>query len=141
MSVSRSPRPIWNEYDDQPDEVCRNIEDQVQMRTHNKRLQDCELPEGFRLVTQQPRQFWIEKQMTLGFCLAWRGVHVEFMYVARYSPQVRDEVQMSWALDEFTRELEEAGMNPKDVRKELKPESIGAVIPFMDARRQVGRPL
>lgn len=142
MSVSKSPRPMWNEYDDQPDEVCRDIEDQVQMRSRAKRLQDCELPDGFRLVTPNPRQFWIQHQMTLGFCLAWQGVHVEFMYVARYSPQIRDEVQMEWALDEFTRELVEAGMNPKDVRKELKPEQIAVVIPIMDARRRhMGRAL
>jgi len=121
MTVSKSPRPLWNDYDDDPDENYRSIDDQVQMRARAKRLEDCELPEGFRLVTPRPRQFWMDHQLMWGFQLAWSGVHVEYMFVARYYPTVCDEHQLNWALDEFTGELIAAGMPVGESSKPMAP--------------------
>ena len=35
----------------------------------------CALPDGFRLVTATPKQFWIEKQLTWGFALGEIKTH------------------------------------------------------------------
>jgi hypothetical protein len=110
------PSLMWNETDAEWDERPRNIEEQVELRRTRKRLEDCELPEGFRLVTPKPKQFWMSSQVRWGFCVAWakvdgqglRGAD-EYFYVARYEPGVTDEVQMRWALDDFSRELDVAG--------------------------------
>lgn len=106
---------MWNDPDDLPEIRCRLIEEQVQQRAKRKKLADCELPECFRLVTLQPRQFWMDKQMTWGFCLGWapldrQGVRQSsdlYCSVFRYDWRIADEIQMQWAVEEFTRELEE----------------------------------
>lgn len=113
ISVKRIKPVMWNDPDTERDERPRNVEEQVQMRRARKTLEDCELPEGFRLVTPQPKQFWMSNQLVWGFKLAWakvdgkgnRGVD-EYYHVARYEPRVSDEVQMRWALEDFGRELQ-----------------------------------
>ena len=111
MTISKSPRPMWNDVDESPDENYREIEEQVEMRARAKRLVDCELPDGFRLVTPEPKQYWLEHQLRWGFCVAWAGVHVEYRYVARYLQTVSDEAQLNWTIDDFRRELEAAGID------------------------------
>lgn len=108
-----STTPYWNEVDNERDERPRNVEEQVEMRRRKKHLEDCELPEGFRLVTPRPKQFWIHNQLVWGFKLAWARVdghgvrgQDEYDHVARYEQRVSDEVQMRWAIDDFSRELE-----------------------------------
>jgi hypothetical protein len=92
---------MWNDVDDVPDPNLRSMDDQVEMRCKTKRLADCELPEGFRLVTRMPRQFWMGHQMVWGFKL----VFGEHEHLARYLLQVSDEMQMQWAIQDFTAEL------------------------------------
>lgn len=121
MKISKSPRPLWNDDDDDPDDRPRSIEEQVQMRAHSKRLEDCTLPEGFRLVTPRPRQFWMDHQLMWAFCLAWTGLHVEYRFVARYHATVCDEHQLRWALEEFTGELLAAGMPVGDSGRTTTP--------------------
>jgi hypothetical protein len=109
----RSSPVMWNDTDDERDERPRNFEEQVEMRRGKKRLEDCELPEGFRLVTPQPRQFWMINQLVWAFKLTWARVdrngvrgQDEYEHVARYEQRISDEVQLRWALDDFSRELE-----------------------------------
>jgi hypothetical protein len=100
------------------------MDEQVEMRCKTKRLADCELPEGFRLVTKTPRQYWIDSQLRWGFELAF-GEH---RHIARYIQQVADDVQMQWAIADFTAELMFNGvsLNPnrkrhETARKEARP--------------------
>jgi hypothetical protein len=112
MSTAKLLPVMWNDLDDLPEDRPRNIEEQVTLRRMNKRLEDCTLPEEFRLVTARPKQFWIDHQLVWGFKLAWarvdgqgrRGVE-EFAHVAQYDARIADEVQMRWALDDFSRDL------------------------------------
>lgn len=104
---------MWNDTTNEWDERPRNVEEQVELRRHRKQLAECELPEGFRLVTPYPKQFWMGTQLLWGFKLAWakvdgrgrRGAD-QYMHVARYEMGISDEVQMRWAVDDFARELE-----------------------------------
>lgn len=105
-------KPMWNEPDNRPDVICREIEQQVDIRARAKRLVDCALPEGFRLLTPRPKQFWIGQQVVWGFCLAWGQVDRmgnrgkdEFYHVERYDCRIADEVQMEWAITEFSVDL------------------------------------
>lgn len=113
------PDAMWNDPDNERDERPRNVEEQVEQRRKKKRLVDCELPEGFHLVTPWPKQFWIGTQVRWGFQLAWAKVDrngnrgEEETFVAQYEPTIADEVQMRWALDDFSRKLEVAGTNVK----------------------------
>jgi hypothetical protein len=109
----RREAPVWNEIDSEWEERPRGTEELVQFRRRKKRLVDCELPEGFRLVTPEPRQFWLGTQVRWGFCLGWakrdrfgNAVGEECFHVARYEPGISDEVQLRWAVDDFTRELD-----------------------------------
>lgn len=109
------PTVMWNDTDNEWEDRPRNVEEQVELRRAKKTLADCPLPEEFRLVTVQPKQFWIHNQLVWGFKLAWarvdgqgrRGAE-EYEHVARYEPRIADEVQMRWAVDDFTRELQSA---------------------------------
>lgn len=110
--ISKSTRPMWNDYDEKPEKKFREMEELVAIRAKAKRLADCSLPEGIRLVTPHPRQFWIENQMVWGFCLAWGQVDRlgnrgkdEFYHVERYDQRIPDEVQMGWALEAFSTDL------------------------------------
>jgi hypothetical protein len=113
VTVSKSPRPMWNDVENVPDPSARSMDEQVEMRCKTKRLRDCELPEGFRLVTPIPRQYWIESQLRWGFELAF-GEH---RHVARYLMQVADDVQMQWAIQDFTAELLFKGVALSQTRK------------------------
>jgi hypothetical protein len=79
-----------------------------------KRLADCELPGGFRLITRTPRQYWLEQQLRWSFELAF-GEH---RHVARYLQQVSDEMQMQWAIHDFTAELIFKGVSLGEMRKQ-----------------------
>src|ERR1700748_1642611 len=112
MSISRVTGPMWNDPDNLPDDICREIEEMVEARHKAKRLVDCSLPEGLRLVTPRPKQFWIHNQLVWGFCLAWGQVDRlgnrgkdEFWHVERYDWRISDEMQMQWAVTEFMSEL------------------------------------
>lgn len=102
----------WNDIEEEPDIDYRAVEEQVEMRLHTKRMVDCELPEGFTLVTPSPRQYWLEQQLRWAFELEFRSRfgHVTYRHVARYIQQVNDETQLRWAVDEFKGELEGAGV-------------------------------
>jgi hypothetical protein len=97
------------------------MDDQVEMRMKSKKLVDCTLPEGFRLVTPQPRQYWMEQQLRWAFEIAYG----DYKHVARYIQQVSDEIQMEWAMADFTAELMFAGVrlgekkSPARLRAEL----------------------
>lgn len=103
---------MWNDFDDEPDQRCREMEELVEQRHKAKRLADCALPEGIRLVTPHPKQFWMGHQMVWGFCLAWGPVDRignrgkdEFYHVERYDQRIPDELQMQWALEAFSTDL------------------------------------
>lgn len=101
MTVSKATGPMWNDVDGQRDEnQAREIDEQVEMRCKSKRLSDCELPEGFRLVTPAPRQYWLNQQLQWAFELRFRD-H-PYPHIARYHQQVSDEMQMHWAIADFT---------------------------------------
>jgi len=113
----REAGPLWNEPEGPAELLIRDAEELLadkEMR-HRKTLKDCTLPEGFRLVTPEPRQFWMEGQLRWGFKLAWAHVSAqgrgpdEWDFVARYEERVPDEFQMQWAIDEFQGELLAAG--------------------------------
>jgi hypothetical protein len=94
----------------------RLVEDQVEMRLHSKHLAQCELPEGFRLVTPTPKQAWVDQQLMWVFVLGWAPVDIQgrrwcedrYQSVFRYHQVIPDEIQMQWAVGQFTRELVEA---------------------------------
>jgi len=96
----------------------RLIEEQVELRRHQKQLKDCELPMGFRLLTSEPKQFWMGWQLVWGFKLGWGPSDaqgnllfgVKHTHTARYEQRIADEPQMRWALEDFTRELEAKGV-------------------------------
>lgn len=75
-----------------------------------------ELPGGFRLVTSTPKQAWVDHQLVWVFVLGWAPVDIQgrrwtedrYLYVARYHQFVPDEMQMGWAIQDFTRELDVA---------------------------------
>ena len=112
----KRPALMWNDDTKEWDERPRNVEEQVDLRRRRKRLVDVELPEGFRLVTREPKQFWMDHQMRWGFMLAWGrvGKGDEYSHVGRYESMVSDEIQMEWALADFTRELDNAGVRQSD---------------------------
>lgn len=112
-TVSKSTRPMWNEVDNARDPGAVTVDEQVEMRCKTKRLADCELPEGFRLITRTPRQYWLEQQLRWSFELAF-GEH---RHVARYLQQVSDEMQMQWAIQDFTAELMFKGVSLSQARK------------------------
>ena len=114
MTVSKSTGPMWNDVDGAPDPNLRSMDDQVEMRCKTKRLADCELPEGFRLATRMPKQFWMGHQLIWGFKLTF-GVHE---HTARYHQQVSDDVQMQWAIQDFTAELLFKGVSLRETRKQ-----------------------
>lgn len=104
--------PHWTDPDEKPEPHCRSVEEKLDLRRHAMRLEDMDLPKGFRLVTPQPKQFWVVNQLVWGFCLAWAKVnkHGErepdaYFHFARYYPTVADEQQMHWAVEDFRREL------------------------------------
>ena len=94
----------------------RAPDDQVEMRLHTKNLSQCELPDGFRLVTPKPKQAWIDHQVRWVFILGWAPVDIQgrrwcedrYISIFRYCETVPDEIQMQWAVQQFTRELTEA---------------------------------
>lgn len=114
--------PMWNEPDTRGplDELIRDAHELLaEKETHKrKRLRDCTLPEGFRLVTPEPRQFVMDGQLRYGFKLAWGRVDAqgrrgpdEWAFVARFEEFVPAEFQMQWAIDDFQRELHAGGVN------------------------------
>jgi hypothetical protein len=117
MTVSKATGPMWNDVDNAPDPTARTMDEQVEMRCKTKRLCDCELPEGFHLATRTPRQFWLNQQLRWGFKL----VFGEHEHVARYLLQVSDDMQMQWAIQDFTAELMFKGvsLNPNKKRHEI----------------------
>lgn len=113
--------PSWIDADDIQDPRCRDIEEQVEMRKSQKRLCDCSLPEGFRLVRPDPRQLRMNNQLRWAFVVAWHdrlGV-ARYFYAAAYDHRIPDETQLGWALDDFSRELREAGVTVEPVRKRV----------------------
>lgn len=106
--------PMWNDVENIPDPIARTADEQVEMRCKTKRLCDCELPEGFKLLTPTPRQYWLDHQLRWCFELAF-GEH---RHVARYIQQASDEMQMTWAIQDFTAELMFKGVSIKEARKQ-----------------------
>jgi hypothetical protein len=120
---------MWNDVDSIPDPDYRKMDDQVEMRCKAKRLCDCELPEGFRLVTRFPKQYWLDHQLRWGFELCYTPKHMQvttYRHVARYLQQVTDETQMHWALDDFTAELITAGVFRTEKQRSQTPRAIAA---------------
>lgn len=121
---------MWNEVPEEREPRAREIEEQVELRRRSKSLVDCALPEGFRLVTERPKQYWIHNQLVWGFKLAWARVkngirgNDEYSFVARYYPTIADEVQMRWALDEFSRELEDQQSVDREKMREFLPAQV-----------------
>lgn len=114
------PEPMWNDALEEREPRCRDVEEQVEMHRRSKTLVDCTLPDGFRLATPRPTQYWMGSQVVWGFCLVWRRLDShgnpcgdEYCYIARYHQSVGDDVQMQWALDEFMRELRAAGLDER----------------------------
>lgn len=102
---------------DEPE--AREVEAQVEMRIRAKRLSDCGLPQGFRLVTPEPRQFWMNSQLIWAFQLEYLGDSQPRRFVMRYHQQVSDETQMRWALEDFTGELVMTGLKLGDLKEFL----------------------
>lgn len=106
--------PKDSKWNDEPiyERSPRDIEEVVEIRATSKRLADCDLPAGFVLLTPRPRQFVLDNQLVWAFCIAWARVDRhgkrgpdEFFHVERYDPRIKDEIQMEWALTDFTNEL------------------------------------
>ena len=77
--------------------------------------------EHFRLVTPQPRQYWIAQQMRYCFELEFLDYdHLQgYRFVARYHDRIPDEAQMRWALEDFRGELIAAGVRVGDIKEFL----------------------
>lgn len=120
-----STQPHWTDQDVAPAHL-RGLDEEVQFRRRTKRLADIELPAGFQSLTENPKQFWMNGQLTWGFKLGWaptdnNGIRWRedcFSYVSRYDWRIADDVQMEWALADFSRELRDAGcdLNRKGLR-------------------------
>lgn len=131
-STVRLTKPVWNELPEEREPRTREIEEQVELRRHSKCLADCALPDGFRLVTLRPRQYWIGNQLVWGFSLAWarldrkgeRGED-EFWHMARYHQTVADEPQVRWALEDFTQDLMNAGVRLGELKEFLPRPNTG----------------
>jgi hypothetical protein len=113
QAMTVSTGPMWNDVDNARDPDARTMDEQVEMRRKTKRLVDCELPEGFKLITSAPQQYWLDHQLRWGFKL----VFGEHEHVARYLMQVSDEMQMQWAIQDFTAELLHKGVSLSQTRK------------------------
>jgi hypothetical protein len=106
--------PMWNQPEPEPlmPHAKASIEERMDVRRKwgMKRLVDCSLPDGFRLVTVRPKQMWIEQQVRWAFMLGFvqRG-RAEVLHVARYESNLPDALQMQWALGDFIRNLTVAG--------------------------------
>jgi hypothetical protein len=106
--------------DDQDDRPARrqDFEDQVEERRKRKTLADCGLPDGFRLVTPKPRQMVQEGLLVWSFVIEfvpWNGYDLRPCYHAsRYETRIPDDMQMRWALSDFTKELMEEGYDVGD---------------------------
>ncbi len=101
------------EDDDRPRREA-SLEERVDERRGLKRLADCRLPEGFRLESERPKQYVIDGLMLYGFVLSYHVPGKARCYhLQRYEATVNDEVQMQWALEDFTRELRDAGYEPE----------------------------
>lgn len=103
---------MWNEADEPTEDHLRKIEEMIDQRRNRKKLADCELPNGFRLVNREPKQIPMEGQLRWAFVLAWapKGKD-EYFSVHRYEQAMSDEVQMGWAIEEFSKELQDAGVS------------------------------
>jgi hypothetical protein len=134
MTVSKSTGPMWNDVDNARDPDARSMDEQVEMRCKTKRLADCELPEGFRLTTPAPRQYWLDHQLRWCFELAF-GEH---RYVARYIQQASDEMQMKWAIQDFTAELMFKGVSLNPNKKRHETTQTPAPRTFIDAVATTG---
>lgn len=115
---------MWNDVEGARDPGAASMDEQVEMRCKTKRLADCELPDGFRLVTRTPRQYWLEQQLRWSFELAF-GEHT---FVARYLQQVSDDMQMQWAIADFTAELMFKGVSLREARQQL-PVKQSRIVP------------
>lgn len=115
--ATASLKPLmWNEPDARDPDRPRDADEHLEQRRHRKRLKDCSLPEGFRLVTPEPKQFWLDGQVRYAFQLAWgfvdangRRIGDEWNQVFRYEEGIPDDFQIQWAVEDFGRELEAAG--------------------------------
>lgn len=110
LKRTHRPGPVWNEPEDRGQEVERTLEAQVEMRRKTKSLTDCSLPEGFRLVTPVPRNLLIKGLVKRSIVLAFGPADDTYYFAQVYECEVSDEVQLGWALEEFTNELQAAGV-------------------------------
>jgi hypothetical protein len=119
MGAQHNAEPVmWNDDTHEWEPRARDADEAVDLRRGRKRLTDCTLPEGFRLLTPEPKQYWIEKTLVWGFTVAWGRVDTEgrrgadeYFFVARYEQEVADEFLMQWAIEDFSRELRTAGVD------------------------------
>lgn len=106
--------------DEQDDRPRRRVEmeEAVDESRRRKTLADCTLPDGFRLVTPQPRQMVIDGLLIWSFLMEftpWSGADQRPLYhIARYEMRVPDDCQMRWALSDFTRDLVDEGYDVGD---------------------------
>lgn len=124
--ANKAVEPHWTDDDSKErDPRPKDADEAVEMRRRGKRLQDMELPAGFRLISERPKQHWLVNQLVYGFWLGWAKVDRfgnrepdKYIFFARYYPQVSDEPQMRWAIDDFRRELQK---QEELDREEMKP--------------------
>lgn len=115
--VALPAEPAWNELEieERLPHPSAPMEEQVDALRGIKRLSDCELPDGFRLVWAVPRQMWIEQQVRWAIVLGFTQVgRDEVLHVSRYEPHIPDGIQMRWAMGDFARDLSVAGYAVKD---------------------------
>ena len=111
------PVEHWAMADDEKDDRPlrrAGTDETIDESRKRKRLEDCTLPEGFTLVTPRPRQMVMEGLLIWSFILKfepWSGDRRTLYHVARYELRIPDDMQMSWALSDFTRDLVEDGVD------------------------------
>lgn len=131
--LMQAREPHWTDTDTERDPRPKDLDEHVEMRRKGKRLQDVELPKGFRLISERVKQHWMLNQLVWGFWLGWgktdrhgtRGPD-EYTHFARFYPQVAEDTQMRWAIDDFRRELEKQEELDLEAMKNFLPTPINA---------------
>lgn len=71
ISTKNVLEPHWTDTDTERDPRPKDLDEHVEMRRKGKRLQDVELPKGFRLISERVKQHWMLNQLVWGFWLGW----------------------------------------------------------------------
>lgn len=91
-----------------------SYEEKIDERRRMPKLVDCSLPEGMTLVTPTPKQAVVSGLCVWVFILRFEcvvnGSVERYTHAARYESILPEDVQMRWAIGDFTKALEREGI-------------------------------